>query len=62
MEQVASFLAIMNKAQKSVKLQLSQAYDSQVQLNTAALIVIIDNIQFVVSKGWFEGGNWDKSA
>ena len=63
MEQAASFLAIMNKAQKSLRSQLSQAYDNQVQLNTRALTVIIDSIQFLVKQGLaLRGGNWDKAA
>ena len=62
MEQAASFLAVMNKAQKSVRSQLSQAYNNQVQLNTRAPTVIIDSIQFLVKQGpALRGGNWDEA-
>lgn len=63
LEQAASFLAIMNKTQNSVRSQLSQAYDNQVQLNTKALTVIIDSMQFLVKQGLaLRGCNWDKAA
>ena len=53
----------MNKTQKSVRSQLSQAYDNKVQVNTRALTVIIDSIQFLVKQGLaLRGSNWDKAA
>ena len=61
-EQAASFLAIMIKAQKSVRSQLSQAYDNQIRLNTRALTVIIHSIQFLVKQGLaLRSGNWNKA-
>ena len=36
-EQAASFIAIMEKNQQSIKSQLSEAYDNQVQLNTSTV-------------------------
>ena len=52
----------MNKTQKSARSQLSQAYDNN-QVNTRALTVIIDSIQFLVKQGLaLRGSNWDKAA
>ena len=45
-EQAASFLAIMEKNQKSIKFQLSKAYDNQAQAQW--LLAIIDSIQFLI--------------
>lgn len=42
MEQAASFLAVVKNTQLSIRSQLSQAYDNQVQTNTRALTVIAD--------------------
>lgn len=62
-EQAASFIAVMEKNQQSIKSQLSAAYDNQVQLNTRALLSIIDCIQFLVKQGLgLRGSNWDKGA
>ena len=38
-------------------------YDKQVQLNTRALLLIIDSIQFLVKQGLgLRGSNWDKGS
>ena len=49
MKQAVSFIAVMEKNKLSIKSQLSEAYDKQVQLNTRALVLIIDS-------------NWDKGS
>lgn len=46
MEKSVSFIAVMEKKQKSIKSQLSASYDKQVQQNTKALTAIIDTICF----------------
>ena len=63
MEQAVTFIAVMEKNQQSIKSQLSEAYDKQVQLNTKALLSIIDAIQFLVKQGLgLRGSNWDKGS
>ena len=53
----------MEKSQKSIKSQLSEAYDNQVQLNMTALQVIVDSIQFLIKQGLgLRGSNWDKGT
>ena len=43
--------------------QLSEAYEKQVQLNTRALLLIIDSIQFLVKQGLgLRGSNRDKGS
>ena len=62
-EQAASFITIMEKKASSIKSQLSEVYDKQVQENTTALLSIVDSIQFLVKQGLgLRGSNWDKSA
>ena len=63
MEQVVSFIAVMEKNKQSIKSQLSEAYDKQVQLNTRALLLIVDRIQFPVKHViGLRGSNWDKGS
>ena len=51
----------MEKNQLSIKSYLSESYDRQVQVNTRALLAIIDCIQFLVKQGLgLRGSNWDK--
>ena len=62
-EQAARFLAVMNKSEKSIRSQLSESYERQVEKNTKALLAIIDAIQFLVKQGLpLRGSNWDKTA
>ena len=62
-ELAASFRCVMEKKVGSIKSQLSEAYDKQVETNTAALLAIVDSIQFLVKQGLgLRGSNWDKSA
>ncbi len=62
-EQAVSFIAVMEKNRQSIKSQLSEAYDKQVQLNTKALLSIIDSIQFLVKQGLgLRGSNWDNCS
>ena len=62
-EKSVNFIAVMEKKQKSIKSQLSKAYDSQVQQNTRALTAIVDIIQFLIKQGLaFRGHRWDKVA
>ena len=44
-EQAASFKAVMEKKADSIKFQLSEAYDKQVQDTTTAFLAIVDSIQ-----------------
>ena len=63
MEQAVSFIAVMEKNKQSIKSQLSEAYDKQVQLNTRALLLIVDRIQFPVKHViGLRGSNWDKGS
>ena len=63
MEQAVSFIAVMEKNKQSIKSQLSEAYDKQVQLNTKAVLSIIDSIQFLVKQGVsLRGSNWDNGS
>ena len=63
MERAVSFIAVMEKNKQSIKSQLSEAYDKQVQVNTRALLAIIDGIQFLVKQGLgLRGSNWDKGS
>ena len=41
-EQAASFKVVMEKKADSIKSQLSEAYDKQVQANTTALLAIVE--------------------
>ena len=62
-ELAASFKGVVEKRVDSIKSQLSETYDKQVQANTAALIGIVDSIQFLVKQGLgLRGSTWDKSA
>ena len=57
----ASLIAIMNNKELSIRSRLSEEYDRQVQLNTKALLAIIDCIQFLVKQGLgLRGSEWDK--
>ena len=63
MEQAVSFIAVMEKNKQSIKSQLSEAYDKQVQLNTRALLLTVDCIQFPVKHViGLRGSNWDKGS
>ena len=62
-ELAASFRCVMEKKVGSIKSQLSEAYNKQVETNTAALLAIVDSIQFLAKQGLgLRGSNWDKSA
>ena len=62
-EQAAGFKGVVEKRAHSIKSQLSEAYDQQVQANRAALLSIVDSIQFLVRQGLgLRGSNWDKGA
>ena len=62
-EQAAGFKGVVEKRAHSIKSQLSEAYDQQVQANRAALLAIVDSIQFLVGQGLgLRGSNWDKGA
>ena len=62
-EKAARFIAIMDKKELSIRSQLSEEYDRQVQVNTRALLAIIDCIQFLVKQGLgLRGSDWDKST
>ena len=62
-ELAASFKGVVEKKGCSIKSQLSKTYDKQVQDNTAALLAIVDSIQFLVKQGLgLRGSNWDKST
>ena len=53
----------MDKKELSLRSQLSEEYDRQVQLNTRALLAIVDCIQFLVKQGLgLRGSDWDKST
>ncbi|SMN01043.1 hypothetical protein SPONL_1736 [uncultured Candidatus Thioglobus sp.] len=60
-EKAATFIAVMEKKQLSVKSQLSKAYDEDVQRNTKALVAIIDVIQLLIKQGLaLRGHAWNK--
>jgi hypothetical protein len=62
-ELAAGFRGVVEKRADSIKSQLSEAYDKQVQANTAALLAIVDSILFLVKQGLgFRGSNWDKTS
>ena len=62
-ELAASFKGVVEKTVGSIKSQLSESYDKQVQASTAALLGIVDSIQFLVKQGvGLRGSNWDNSA
>lgn len=50
-ELLVSFITVMEKNKQSIKSQLSEAYDKQVQLNTRALLLIFDSMQFLIKQG-----------
>ena len=53
----------MEKRADSIKSQLSEAYEKQVQANTAALLAMVDSIQFLVKQGLgLRGSNWVKGS
>ena len=61
MEQAVCLIAVMEQNQQSIKSQLREAYDKQVQLITRALLSTVDSIQFLVKQGLgLRGSNWDK--
>ena len=60
-ELAAGFRGVVEKRADAIK-SLSEAYDKQVQANTAALLAIVDSILFLVKQGLgFRGSNWDKT-
>ena len=60
-EKAANFLAVMDKNRLSIKSQLSNEYEKQVQVNTRALLAIIDVIQFLANQGIaLRGHHWNK--
>lgn len=62
-EQAAGFRGVEEKRADSIKSQLSEAYDKQVQTNTAALLAIVDSILFLVKQGLgLRGSNWDRAS
>lgn len=62
-EQAASFRGVVEQKADSIKSQLSVAYDKQVQINTAALLAIVDSILFLIKQGiGLRGSNWDKPS
>ena len=62
-ELAAGFRGVVEKRADAIKSQLSEAYDKQVQANTAALLAIVDSILFLVKQGLgLRGSNWDKTS
>ena len=61
-EQAASFRSVVEKKAHSIKGQLSDAYNKQVEANTAALLAIVDSILFLVKQGLgLKSSNWDRT-
>lgn len=62
-EQSFAFTSVMKRNKQSIKSQLSQTYDKQVQSNTRALLSIVDSIQFLAKQGLgLRGSTWDKGS
>ena len=60
-EKAVNYKAVVEKKQKSIKSQLSDRYDHQVQQNREALTAIVDVMQLLIRQGLaFRGHHWNK--
>ena len=51
LEQAVNFIAVVEKKKQSIKSRLSEEYDKKIESNKAALLSIVDSIQFLSKQG-----------